>query len=499
MPKQPNKAINKRKPSESSSAIYHTYLLSLEVKNVLCFKEPQVLDLSDGKGNYAKWTVILGNNGVGKTTLLRCLAMLAKQEESGYPLPALMFILSDQNFSSISKNSLIWEELSTIHASPSKIKAKTLIRESSNTIDKHFSTQIDMNFGNPYTLDMSFENENETLLEILSQEDYKIFHEAKKNTEEYKKVNLRIYAKFLDNLLCYGYGATRKNGKEIQGEAIASKNSASLFSDDVTLMNAEAWLRETDYAFKSSTGETKNRLKKKFDHIIEILKRILPDIDDIRISPADKERPRPRAEFLTPYGWVKLSSLGLGYRTTIAWIVDLAVRLFERYPESEDPLAEPAIVLVDEIDLHMHPTWQRTIMKFLTERFPNTQFIVTAHSPLVVQAAQDANIVVLRREGDYVVIDNDPEIIENWRVDQVLTSVFEMPSARPAKIEPWLKRRQEILTKAKITQSERAELKELEAKIGTLPTAETSEDIRAMDILRRAAKLLDKSGTGAVE
>jgi len=430
--------------------------------------------------------------------------MLEKQEESvfplqesGYPLPALMSILSDQNFRSISKNNSIWEELHTIRTYQSKIKAKILIKESSDNLNEPLKAQIQMQFRDSYSLNICLENENETLSKILSPEDYKTFFDAQ-GIEEFK-VNMRIYATFLNNLHCYGYGATRKNGKEIQGEAIASKNSASLFSDDVTLMNAEAWLRETDYAFKSSTGETQNRLKKKFDHIIEILKSILPDIDDIRISPADKERPRPRAEFLTPYGWVKLSSLGLGYRTTIAWIVDLAVRLFERYPESEDPLAEPAIVLVDEIDLHMHPTWQRTIMEFLTERFPNTQFIVTAHSPLVVQAAQDANIVLLRREGDHVVIDNDPEIIENWRVDQVLTSVFEMPSARPAKIEPWLKRRQEILTKAKITQSERAELKELEAKIGTLPTAETSEDIRAMDILRRAAKLLDKSGTGAVE
>lgn len=497
MPKQPNKAINKRKPSESSSAIYHTYLLSLEVENMLCFKEPQVLDLSDGKGNYAKWTVILGNNGVGKTTLLRCLAMLEKEEESTHPQPALMSISSNPSFQ-LMKDNLIWEELHTIRTYQSKIKAKILIKESSDNLNEPLKAQIQMQFRDSYSLKICLENENETLSKILSPEDYKTFFDAQ-SIEGRFKVNMRIYATFLNNLHCYGYGATRKNGKEIQGEAIASKNSASLFSDDVTLMNAEAWLRETDYAFKSSTGETKNRLKKKFDHIIEILKRILPDIDDIRISPADKERPRPRAEFLTPYGWVKLSSLGLGYRTTIAWIVDLAVRLFERYPESEDPLAEPAIVLVDEIDLHMHPTWQRTIMKFLTERFPNTQFIVTAHSPLVVQAAQDANIVVLRREGDHVVIDNDPEIIENWRVDQVLTSVFEMPSARPAKIEPWLKRRQEILTKAKITQSERAELKELEAKIGTLPTAETSEDIRAMDILRRAAKLLDKSGTGAVE
>jgi predicted ATP-binding protein involved in virulence len=298
--------------------------------------------------------------------------------------------------------------------------------------------------------------------------------------------------------ICYGYGATRKMGGTSLSDSNNSSHSASLFSDDALLINAEEWLLQTDYAAKSASGKTKTRLRKQFKQIIEILKQILPDIEDIRID-LDEYLARPTAEFLTPFGWVQLSSLGLGYRTTIAWMVDLAVRLFKRYPDSEDPLAEPAIVLVDEIDLHMHPKWQRDIMQFLTDRFPNTQFIVTAHSPLVVQAAQDANIVLLRREGDRVVIDNNPEIIDNWRVDQVLTSVFEMPSARPAKIEPLLQRRKEILTKPKLTASDRAELKELEAQIGTLPTAETSEDIKAMDIIRRAAKLLDKPVAEAVE
>lgn len=60
-------------------------------------------------------------------------------------------------------------------------------------------------------------------------------------------------------------------------------------------------------------------------------------------------------------------------------------------------LADPAVVLVDEIDLHLHPIWQRRLIGFLSERFPNTQFIVTAHSPLIVQAASDP----LERPGYY--------------------------------------------------------------------------------------------------
>ena len=462
MTNQPKKATTRRKPTVSNNKTSPIYFLSLQVENVLCFKDRQELNLSDKKGCPAQWTVILGNNGVGKTTLLRCLAgmevhlELIEEEDQFFANPILFdFFFEDPS---------TWHETDKLVSDKAIIQAELLSGNSLSTIKK---------------------NEN---LDLQRHEiDIQAGNSCSSGGEELK------------GLICYGYGATRRMGKaSLSDSYTTSEHSASLFSDDVLLINAEEWLLQTDYAIKYTSGRIRNRIKKQFAHIIEILKRILPDIKDIRIS-LDKERDIPVAEFLTPFGWVQLSSLGLGYRTMISWMVDLAVRLFKRYPDSEDPLAEPAIVLVDEIDLHMHPQWQRTIMEFLTERFPNTQFIVTAHSPLVVQAAQDANIVLLRREGDRVVIDNNPEIIENWRVDQVLTSVFEMPSSRPAKIEPLLARRQEILTKSKLTKADKSELKELEEKIGTLPTAETSEDIKAMDIIRRAAKLLEKSGAEAVE
>jgi hypothetical protein len=75
------------------------------------------------------------------------------------------------------------------------------------------------------------------------------------------------------------------------------------------------------------------------------------------------------------------------------------------------------VCLVDEIDLHLHPRWQRDLITRLTALFPNTQFIATAHSPLVVQAAPDANVVVLKRQGDSVIIDNAPRSVRKWRVD----------------------------------------------------------------------------------
>jgi predicted ATP-binding protein involved in virulence len=109
----------------------------------------------------------------------------------------------------------------------------------------------------------------------------------------------------------------------------------------------------------------------------------------------------------------------------MAWLADFMKRMFERYPESENPIAEPAIVLLDEIDLHLHPDWQRKIIGFLSHHFPATQFIVTAHSPLIVQSADNVNVVLLEKEADRVKI-HQPQIktFKGWTVEEILSELM---------------------------------------------------------------------------
>jgi predicted ATP-binding protein involved in virulence len=456
MAKSSKKETANKRQLDAIASVPPVYFLSIDVENVLCFKDKQTLDLTDEQGNPAQWTVILGDNGVGKTTLLRCLAQMEVKRI-------------------INSESTLPDRVSYVPAPSLSIWANDVLIPSSKDL-KIYATV--------------------TSRDSLSNKQVKLLANNDSQTTRNPKIRFELgYSyKYTDwdtfqELVCYGYGAIRNLGSTALQDSFPLSNSLSLFTENVSRINAEEWLLQTDYAARTASGGMRTRLEKQLAQIIEILKHILPDVDDIQIKPASEGNPRPRAEFKTPYGWVHIKNLGLGYRTAIAWMVDLAVRLFRRYPNSPDPLAEPAIVLVDEIDLHLHPRWQRTIMDFLTERFPNTQFIVTAHSPLVVQAAQNANIVLLRREGDRVVIDNNPEIIKNWRVDQVLTSMFDVPS-RPTDIEESLKRRREILSKGHLTAEDEVELEKLAAKIGSLPTAETPEDIEAMDIIRQAAQLL---------
>lgn len=191
--------------------------------------------------------------------------------------------------------------------------------------------------------------------------------------------------------------------------------------------------------------------------------------------------------------------MSLGYQTLVVWLTDFASKLFSRYPDSPNPLEEPGIVLIDEIDLHLHPSWQRKLIGFLSGIFKNTQFIATAHSPLVVQAAGDegANVVLLRREGDQTVVVTDVEDVRGWRVDQILTSsFFNLETARSLETEKKLARQAKLLNKIKLTAKERQELEALTQELEGQPMGSTrphAEEEEA-ELLRQ---IIERLGTGS--
>jgi predicted ATP-binding protein involved in virulence len=112
-----------------------------------------------------------------------------------------------------------------------------------------------------------------------------------------------------------------------------------------------------------------------------------------------------------------MRDLSVGYRTLIAWLVDFTRRMQVVYASSSSPLAQPVVVCIDEIDLHLHQRWQRMVMKFLSDLFPKAQFVATAHSRQVLQSApRGTNLVVLRRNKDWAEIHHDAdEILEGIR------------------------------------------------------------------------------------
>jgi predicted ATP-binding protein involved in virulence len=189
----------------------------------------------------------------------------------------------------------------------------------------------------------------------------------------------------------YGYGVVRTISRE---RTRLLRFSTSNLEYNSPVINFEDWLLELELA------ATKNNIAAEKKELLKeciITSGILPEISSIRFSTDEKFN--NYIEYQTKDGWFKLEELGYGYQSTLGWMMDLCYRLFIDYPDSSNPLKEPAIVLVDEVDLHLHPQWQRTIINRLSKIFPKVQFIVTTHSPFVIQSMDAINLFTLRREG----------------------------------------------------------------------------------------------------
>lgn len=163
--------------------------------------------------------------------------------------------------------------------------------------------------------------------------------------------------------------------------------------------------------------------------------------------------------FDTEDGPIALEALADGLRSVFIIVAELVLRLDAAFPKSKAPLREPAVCLIDELDAHLHPRLQRTVVPSLRRLFPNVQFVVTTHSPYVVGAAEPGEIVVLRRTPDGVVADLDAPDVTGWTADQIATSsIFGLDTTRDLRGEAALKRERELLGRKDLSPSEQRAL-----------------------------------------
>ncbi|MFN8352901.1 MAG: ATP-binding protein [Spirosomataceae bacterium] len=339
------------------------YFKTLFLKNIRCFKGENSINFSNNSNSFAQWTVILGNNNTGKTTILKSLCL------------------------------------------------NDFLSSGNKAIDDKFAEE-QFNEFNKLDYAIVLECINETL--IVSSEGRMSVWDPDFLIKESNSRELKKGEKYLS---LDAYGINRKPSPITLSESQHQSSTATLYDGD--LIDTEEWLLQLDYAQKNGRKDANRKL----DKIKEILtSSLLPDIQDFRFVTNDELK--SFVEFQTDYGWVRLKDLGYGYQSTMAWVMDLAKRLFDRYPDSENPLAEPAVVLVDEIDLHLHPEWQRKIIGYLSNIFKKTQFIVTAHSPLLVQSAEEVNLVMLEKDGDRISIRQEFDTFQGWTVDEILTELM---------------------------------------------------------------------------
>ncbi len=470
------------------------YFTSLEVRNVRCFGRKQLLDLTTDAGRPARWTLILGENGVGKTTLLECLTWMRPVPE----VPRRAQILTE--LAHLTYEELLKKE-GELRPALSEESDEVLERLHRRGL-KGTTIRAKLSLGGrlvPFG-DGKGHGKRGKIINQGAQVDFDqkglSIYLPLGTPQKISELELK-FGEYSEPLII-AYGANRLLGKQnlTNGEIDPIR---SRLAGDTELYDIEEMLSTLDYASRAHKNkgpeyERREKLKK-------AIARILPGTEfiptDIKILPPTLNKQKLSGVCLrTEFGeLVPFSSLSLGYKTTMAWVADLAWRLLEHYPNSDNPLEEPAVVLIDEIDLHLHPRWQLRIMDDLSAVFLRTQFIATSHSPLMVQVAEKANFALLRKNDTYVEIHNDPRRVNSWRVDQILTSdLFGVPSARNEQTESLFSRRDQLVMKSSRTPEEDAELEGLYVEISKIPSAGDPQDQRAMELIRKASALLKQHG-----
>lgn len=138
---------------------------------------------------------------------------------------------------------------------------------------------------------------------------------------------------------------------------------------------------------------------------------------------------KPRLAMVVTKGNVQLnvSQLSDGEKCTMALFGDLARRLALANPNAEEPLKGEGIAVIDELELHMHPTWQRRILPCLVRTFPNVQFIVTTHSPLVLSEIDEAYCLYSMQARDNVTSAVRVRDLDGFDVNTILESYMQTP------------------------------------------------------------------------
>ena len=190
---------------------------------------------------------------------------------------------------------------------------------------------------------------------------------------------------------------------------------------------------------------------------------------------------------ITDDGEIPIELISQGSVSLMGWIGVLLQRLYEIYGDDEDPTQRYALVLIDEIDAHMHPEWQQSVVTDMNAIFPNVQYIATTHSPLVVGGMQGRHVTrfVRDEDGRTVTVAVSDEMLVG-RADQILTGrLFGMKTTLDQQTQQSMERYKKLLGKQSRTPDEEREYQRLNRELKfKIPVAEeTSPERKAFALV----------------
>lgn len=403
----------------------------LSVENVKCF-EKQTIRFGSTKEAYP-WITLLGENGTGKSTILQAIAIMIAGPEGANQLLKPEGWLKSQT-----KPGKLTMRLHQGINDPGLFGGDKKER-------KVFQYTLYVTGGSELTIN------NKVFTEPVITED------TNSKTLPWLRQNALLPKG--KGWFGAGYGAfrrlTRNNSRIIVPSLQTPSrftNFFSQFKEDDALEAFETWMVYLDYKISKSNEDKLAQRQKEWS--IKAFNQLLPEGNSFDSIDTDG-----RIWFNVNGEKVSTVALSDGFRSVLALSGDLVWRLINAFPESENPLDEQGVVLIDELDIHLHPTWQRTIAGLLRKTFPNIQFIMATHSPLVAAGAgEDAITYRFYRKEDKTLIDQITNI-HTKSVDDILRSdAFNLVSVYSPQTQEKIDRYYSLKKKSKLNTKEKHEL-----------------------------------------
>ncbi len=185
------------------------------------------------------------------------------------------------------------------------------------------------------------------------------------------------------------------------------------------------------------------------------------------IKPADRPADRPiNPRWPEEAKVIYLGDLSSGSQSVLSWILWLAFKMLNHYDFAHEWNKKPAILLIDEIENHLHPTWQRRVIPALLEYFPELQIFATTHSPFVVAGLRAGQVHILKRDTESVVTasTNERDII-GWTTDEILRTFMGVDEPTDQLTIERASRLRELRGKEELSDDESKELAELRRQV----------------------------------
>lgn len=221
-------------------------------------------------------------------------------------------------------------------------------------------------------------------------------------------------------VVAYGPSRLELQGLSVTGAQQKSSASYSIFNPDGILLNIERVLK--DWYYRSGSKELEdpeaNKLRKRYTEVVNTLSALMPNVAKIEVDVRSNQVWYTEQD---QYGNIlpekrQLSEIASGSKSILAMAGDMIIRLYEKQPEATLVSELEGIAIIDELDLHLHPKWQKALPKLLSRFFPKVQFIASTHSAVPFLGAPEGSV--------FLTVDRSPE--EGIKIKQLNVDISDL-------------------------------------------------------------------------